>query len=395
MKIKGMKIKGPTATCSDLKDVLSNPPHDMTDRKKLIATLSKDACALPVNDITTKDVLENLKGKKIAYTVDDETLTVYARHNEDKAITCCSLQPNLKLIGQHNEDYLFAYRFHLKSLENARLEFFSPDFMQNQDKEKINYTGHKASPNLIFNKGELAGQILTKTFDSQALGEKRLYDLYIPKGFKPDDNAGIVILGDGRSLGFHIRQWEPMIVSGQMRNFVAIGVRSGRRAIVDPKEPYDFDVRNADYIHGYKKGPQRFDQHLSFVADELLPSVKSELGLDTPAEKTVLIGGSSAGSFALWGTMKRPDVFGVSIGMSPSGPIPEDVSSEAATRTYYISAGIYEPGFRANAIGYESVLKSSNATTDLKSYPDGHSADQRAQRMVEVLPLIFPVQKND
>ena len=142
--------------------------------------------------------------------------------------------------------------------------------------------------------------------------------------------------------------------------------------------------------YNYKKGPQRFEPHLKFVTDELLSNVASELGLTPRPETTILMGGSSAGSFALWGVMQRPDIFGHSVGTSPSGPIPESISELAATRNYYTSAGYYEPGFLANAMLYKEELEKAGAEVDIASYPDGHSVDHRARRMVEVLPRIIP-----
>ena len=387
--IKDVKYQGPTAQCSEIEDVLANPPGDMTDKQNLIATLSRDACALPVSDITVSNVQAILDGKKIAYEVEGGVLTVYASHTAEQAITCCSLQPQLKLIGKVEDNYFFAYRFRLKDLDEARLEFFSPNFMESQDKEEVNYVGENARSNRDFLEGDLEGTLTTASFSSTALNEKRQYSLYVPPGFQPGDKVGLVVIGDGSALGFLVREWEPLIKSSKVGKFVAIGIHSGQRSIVDPSKTYDFDVRNADYIHNYQKGPQRFDQHLSFVVDELIPSVVSSLEIDIAPEETVLMGGSSAGSFALWGALKRPDMFGFSVGMSPSGPVPEEVSDLAAKGTYYISAGLYEPGFRGNAVLYDEKIRQSGAKTDLKTYPDGHSFDHRAQRMVEVLPLIF------
>ena len=391
--IKDLHFQGPSAECSEIKDVLVNPPEDITKKQQLIAELSLDACAIPVNDITVEDVVDSLEGKKIAYKIQDDILTVYAKHTADKAITCCSLQPSLTLIGKQGDDFMFAYRFQLNRLESARLEFFSPDFMSSQDNEKISFIGSEALPDRAFNNDELGGQLTTKTFESSILNEKRKYSIYVPPGFKSGEEIGLIVLGDGSSLGFLVREWEPLIASGKLGNFVAIGVMSGERAIIDADKTYDFDVRNADYIHDYSKGPKRFDKHLSFVVDELIPSVVSDLDIKIKPEKTVLMGGSSAGSFALWGVLKRPDMFGVSVGISPSGPIPEDISDQAARRRYFISAGLYEPGFRANAVLYDEILSMSGAQTDLKTYPDGHSMDHRAQRMVEVLPVLIPAEK--
>lgn len=388
--IQDVKYNGPGAYCADITALLANPPSDMTEKQNLIATLSQDACQLPSNDISVTDVQTGLAGEKLAYQVDGDTLTVFAKYNKETARACCSIQTSLQLIGQESDLNYFASRFHLKNLDAARLEFFAPDYFENDDKVKLFYEGPEAFPDREMNTDELNGILTERVFESTTLGEKRIYDLYVPQWFEPGDDVGLVVLGDGVSLGFHVREWEPLIASGKLTPFVAIGVRSGRRAISEPAKDYDFDVRNSDYIHGYTKGPQRFDAHLRFVTDELMPAIKDELAISPDPEATVLIGGSSAGSFALWGVMKRPDVFGVSVGTSPSGPIPDAISDLAARRSYYISAGIYEPGFLYNAVSYEKVLRQAGAQVDLETYSDGHSVDHRAQRMVEVLPHIFP-----
>ena len=392
--IKGVKFKGPGAYCGDIDDLLSSPPDDMSAKQKKVTELSRDACSLPSDDITIDDAQSALNGKKVAYKIEGNILTLFARHAKEEAIICCSIQSSLLQIGQVDGHYLFAKRFRLKDLDAARLEFFAPDYFESQDRQKEFYKGTNAFADLDmleFKVDKLGGKmIIENVIKSEALGEDRIYDLYLPKGFKAGDKVGLIVLGDGGSLGFFVRQWEPLINKGTLGKFVAIGVRSGQRGIANPGKEYDFDVRNADYIKGIKHGPQRFDDHLKFVADELIPAVTAELNLNVSPENTVLMGGSSAGSFALWGVMTRPDIFGVSIGTSPSGPVPESISVEASRRKYYISAGLYEPGFHYNAIGYYDILSAAGAEADLITYSDGHSSDHRQRRMADLLPHIFP-----
>jgi len=384
--IKNMAYKGPNALCTQIETILVNPPPDMTAKQKKEAMLSRDVCRLPSDDITIDDAIAALDADTIAFDIKNNIITLYVLSAQDKHRVCCSLQTYLLKIGKTQTGNYFAGRYRLKDLNQARLQFFRPDFSG----KPIFFKGSLSFVDIPFNKGELLGHYTEGVIDSTALNEKRKYQLYTPPGFKMGDNVPILMLGDGSSLGYYIRQWEPMILAGTVAPFVAIGINSGKRAVVDPQKQYDFDVRNADYIYNYSKGPQRFSNHLTFVIDELLTRVAAELGLTPRAGTTALAGGSSAGSFALWGVMKRPDIFGYSIGTSPSGPIPKDISALAATRHYYMSAGLYEPGFLTNAELYMSFLSQAGAHTDITTYPDGHSDDHKAMQMVAVLPKIFP-----
>lgn len=387
--IKTLDYRGPSALCSDIADVLANPPPDITAWQKRVAELSiNNACRLSGEDITQETIETALGDENFAFDIGQNAITIYARSDANTHRICCSLQPSLLPVGQTNSGNLFAARYRLSDLQAARLEFRSPD-MQKQYFHK----GPLAPQDLSLNTDALSGHHSDGILVSASLDETRGYQLYTPPEFNAGDDIPIVIIGDGVSLGYYIRQWEPLILDGTIAPFIGIGVKSGKRAIIDPQKPYDFDVRNADYIKNYSRGPQRFDAHLKFVTDELLPAVTSELSVTPKPETTILMGGSSAGSFAMWGVLSRPDIFGHAVAMSPSGPTTIEISPLAATRNYYISAGLYEPNFHTNAEFYQNALEAAGAAVDFKLYPDGHSSDHRALRMVDALRKILPAQQ--
>lgn len=384
--IDDLSFQGPNALCSEIEAVLDDPPVYMTEWQMRVAQLSENACRLPSDDITLEAARAALGDDSFAYEIESNRLTVFARSDAEEQRLCCSLQPSLLPLAETPDGNIFAGRYRLEGLHEARLEFHRPGF----EGDPILYRGEEAQRDLYVEAGELQGTHSEGTLYSGALDETRAYQLYTPPGYKPGDDVGLVIIGDGVSLGYYIRQWEPMVLDGRMAPFIAIGVLSGKRAVIDPQREYDFDIRNSDYIINYKNGPQRFAPHLKFVTDELMPKIATDLGYQMSAEKTALVGGSSGGSFALWGVMTRPDIFGHAIGTSPSGPVKLDLSDLAATRSYYIDAGLYEPNFHANAQFYAEGLNDAGANVDLRIYADGHSADHRALYMAYALPIIFP-----
>lgn len=388
--IDNLDYRGPDSLCSDIEDIIDNPPTDITPWQTRVAELSlKNACRLPSKDLTLEIAEAELGDKDFAYQKDKNTLTIFARSESESQRACCSLQTSLLPVAKTLEGNIFAGRYQLNNLDAARLEFRSPNM-----KEKFFYKGFKAADNLILNEDELEGTHSEGVITSLSLDEKRAYQLYLPPNYKTGKQLPIVIIGDGVSLGYFIRQWEPLILEGKLNPFIAIGVLSGRRGVIDPQKTYDFDIRNSDYIKNYSKGPQRFNAHLDFVTDELLPNITTKLEISAKPESTILMGGSSGGSFAMWGVLSRPDIFGHSVAMSPSGPVNIDVSRLAASRHYYISAGSYEPNFHANAEFYQEALHAAGTMTDLKIYPDGHSSDHRELRMVDALERILSNTQN-
>lgn len=384
--IDDVSYRGPNALCPEIEDVLDYPPSDMTEWQTRVAQLSENACRLPSDDLTVEIAQAALGNDSFAYEIESNRLTVYARSDQDEQRLCCSLQSSLLPVARTPQGNIFAGRYRLESLHEARLDFRRPGFKG----KPILYRGENAQVDLYLETGELQGAHSEGTLYSAVLDETRAYQLYTPPGHTPGDDVGLVVMGDGISLGYYIRQWEPMVLDGRMAPFIAIGVLSGKRAVIDPQRDYDFNIRNSDYIINYKDGPQRFKPHLQFVTDELMPKIAAELGYQLSAEKTALVGGSSGGSFALWGVMTRPDIFGHAVGTSPSGPVELDLSDLAAERYYYIDAGLYEPNFHANAQFYAEAIQEAGANVDLRIYADGHSADHRALYMAYALPKIFP-----
>ena len=55
---------------------------------------------------------------------------------------------------------------------------------------------------------------------------------------------------------------------------------------------------------------------VDLIADEILPTILAELGIDQNAERTALAGCSVAGVASIYALVKRPDVFGAAFGFS-------------------------------------------------------------------------------
>lgn len=237
---------------------------------------------------------------------------------------------------------------------------------------------------------KLAGTLRTYTIASKALGESRDVMVYLPPNAQP--GLSVVYMADGQSSKGFAEVIEPLILEKRIAPTALVGIFHG---------PYTGDIKNYEPEKDFRAreylkvvDPDRFQQHLKFVADEVLPWAEKELGVSQDPRKRALMGYSNGGAFALTASIERPDLFGHILPFSIAVIDLQDLKKGAEGKrlpTYWMAAGTLEP-FIVNTDAAQKVVNPFARRVHLDHYVTGH--DQAFWRLAfaKSLPAIFPSQ---
>ena len=163
--------------------------------------------------------------------------------------------------------------------------------------------------------GRSRGQVLRHRIQSHSLGGPRELFVYLPPGYGQGNRRyPVLYLQDGQNLlgrrGWDvIRAVERETQAGRARQAIMIGVNhAGAGRIHEYSPSHDREV-------GDGGGAKRY---LRFVTDELKPWVDRTFRTLGDARHTVIGGSSMGGLMSMYAGLKRPDVFGGVLAMSPS-----------------------------------------------------------------------------
>ncbi|MGB3624734.1 MAG: alpha/beta hydrolase-fold protein [Henriciella sp.] len=375
-------------SCSDAESYATNYPEKAKSvGVQTLLGLAAETCTLPVGDITPAEAEDALEDKRIAWDMRGDTLTLYAR-SEKTPIVCCSLHsPDWTSLS---EDDLWATRLRMTNLQQSMLHFF---MMGDEDETELSWRGPDAPAALPFTTNPdtpLAGTVLEETLDSPQLNETRKLSIYLPPDHDPNGNWPVLVLADGEEADYYGRLVEERTLSGEVRPFVVIGLHSGSDAIVHEKT-FDFDVRAGDYLPEYRDAPERFDAHLEWVTETVLPWAREEFGVTTKTSETVVAGKSNGAVFALQAALLRPDVFRHAIVMSPGYmPLASTPDTGGKKARFLISAGTYEPSFYYSADAAVRTLEDAEYDVSFRPFYAGHYIDQWDVALHDALAETFP-----
>lgn len=375
-------------SCSEAESYAEDYPEKAKSAgAQTLLGLAADTCTLPVEDITASQAEDALGDKRIAWEMGDETLTLYAR-SEETPIVCCSLHsPDWTSLST---DDLWATRLRMKNLKQSMLHLF---VMGDDDETELSWRGPDAPAALPFTENPdtpLEGTVLEETLHSPQLNETRKLSIYLPPDHDPSGEWPVLVLGDGASADYYGRLVEERTLSGEVTPFVIIGLQSGSDAIVGEKT-FNFDVRSSDYLPEYRDAPERFDAHLAWVTETVLPWAREQFGITEKTNETVVAGKSSGGVFALNAGLRRPDVFGQAIVMSPGGRALETTPDTGGKKArFLISAGTYEPAFYYSADTAVRTLEEARYDVSFRPFHAGHYIDQWDIALHDALAETFP-----
>ena len=160
------------------------------------------------------------------------------------------------------------------------------------------------------------GQVQRHRIQSRALGGQRELFVYLPPGYNPRGGKRypVLYMQDGQNLlgrrGWDVtRAVERETRAGRARPAIIVGVNhAGAGRIHEYSPSHDRQV-------GGGGGAKRY---LRFVTDELMPWGDRTFRTRGDKRHTVIGGSSMGGLMSLYAGLKRPDVFGGVMAMSPS-----------------------------------------------------------------------------
>lgn len=177
------------------------------------------------------------------------------------------------------------------------------------------------------------GEIHDDIIDSDQITGIRMLRVYVPARELIDSPLPLIIVNDGHkafeparaqresnapweqsgTLQLH-RIMDGLICAGEVKPsiIVAIGPRASSRL--------DDFIPEREKISGTEIGGDG-EQYLNFLCGDLLEIIYSKygsIGLSHQASDRIVLGTSMAGFSALYAALKRPDIFGAALAMSPS-----------------------------------------------------------------------------
>jgi enterochelin esterase-like enzyme len=172
------------------------------------------------------------------------------------------------------------------------------------------------------------------------------------------------VLADGESARSFTEVLEPAILAGMVPPVLLVGVHNA----VDPASPWP-DRRAEEYVPGQNR--RRFDAHLRFVVDEVIPWATTQHG--AAAKPWVAAGFSNGGDWAVAAAQRRPEVFTAVAAFSVGGVASRitDKARAAAVR-HYLAAGTLETGFRQATRQWAQHLQRAGLDCRYHEWVGGH-----------------------
>ncbi len=345
--------------CAALDGANENNDPELAER----IAIARYACRLPIEDIDDHAAQAGLGDQSLFALRSGNTLTVFARTvDAQQPDLRGSLRGRLERIG---DSPFAAARFRLTDLDRAHITISANGL-------SWSWRGPNA-PARPERKAELNGRLFEQTLHSDALGETRRLQIYLPPGFSHRSNYAAVFIGDGQWLRAYARFVEPLIERGELPALVLVGALSGQDGIVEDRSDLGGDIRGLDYLPDYLGNTERFPDHMRFFSQELVAYAVREYGVTTDPHRRVVSGHSNAASLAFWAAYLHADVFGNAIVMSQAWRPVENIAQSSTRARFYMSAGLYEQPFLRTTRRTAAALRSQGYNVTLDETAGGHN----------------------
>lgn len=317
----------------------------------------------------------------LAAWAEDDILHVLWRGQADEVHLAAGIQPQLWPV-QGAKD-LWEASVRIRRLAEAVITIAvlprrADDDQGSQISDKLVWRGPQA-PVLLPTAASLAGAITEHVLDSAALGAPRAVTVYRPPG-QPAPLLGCVLADGGAARSF-AGTLEPAILTGAVPPVLLVGVHNA----VDPATPGP-DLRAREYVPG--RDQRRFDAHLGFVVDRVIPWATEQLG--ATATPWTAAGFSNGGDWAIAAAQCRPGVF-TRVAAFSVGVVPDKVSEQAraAGVRHYLAAGTLEPGFRRVTHQWAQHLQRAGLGCRYREWIGGHDHLWWAQQLPAALEWLL------
>jgi enterochelin esterase-like enzyme len=208
----------------------------------------------------------------------------------------------------------------------------------------------------------LRGAVEEHTLSSQALRTERQLTVYQP----PDPRWPVpgCLLADGEAVRGFAPALEWAIGAGAIPPVRLVGLHNALGSL-DARS----DLRAQEYLPGRNR--RRFDAHLRFVTDEVIPWANERFG--PVAGRWVAAGFSNGAVWAIAAGQRRPDLIGAVAAFS-AGVVPQRISGAArsARIPHYLAAGTLEPWFRRSTRQWAERLAKAGLPYRHEEWIGGH-----------------------
>jgi enterochelin esterase-like enzyme len=308
-----------------------------------------------------------LDGEPLTTWAEGEILHVLWRGQAEEVQLAAGVQPRMWPVD--GADGLWEASLRIRRLDEAVIKIAVAPRQAGNDQgvrvtDTVTWHGPRA-PAELRRAETLAGTLEEHTLDSAALRAPRGVTVYRPPG--TERLLPGCVLADGGSVPGFAAVLEPAILAGSVAPVVLVGVHNA----VDPARMWP-DRRTQEYVPGTDR--RRFDAHLRFVTDEVIPWAADRFGVREKAS-WVAAGFSNGGAWAIGAAQRQPDAFRAVAAFSAGVP-PRRISGQAraARVRHYLAAGTLETGFRRATTQWAERLHRAGLPYQHQEWVGGHDS---------------------
>ena len=251
----------------------------------------------------------------------------------------------------------------------------------------------------------------TDSIYSEELGEYRKHEIYLPKGFDPENQYPIIYGADGQMWqvdDYFKSTLDSLIDHEIIRPVILVGSHSNDKEVpgtsmqTEDGSSFSMQYRFFEYVrtdHGadlHASLENIYQRHMNYFVSELLPQVEGELGQEPDWADRFFYGVSNGAAFGANLIVTHPSLIGSYILYSTLGA---DISADSwSTDTTYprlfIQYGDQEgDAFREEAEYLQDTYRELGAHCELTEYEGGHQETIWRVLFTARLVQLFSVEK--
>ena len=258
----------------------------------------------------------------------------------------------------------------------------------NQLKE---YRGPDAPP-LPRSSFPIKGQVFKYQIKSKHLGGYRKFEVYMP-AIESSDPLPVVYMTDGQAFDRYTGPIDWKIENGEIQPIIVVAIHNGGYVGDRNKvQSIEFDYRAKEYLGGL--GDERYEQHCSFLIEEVMPFVEENHNASSDKSKRALSGYSNGGAYVLTASVDHPDLFGhvfpYSVAFFDRDDLKENLKGKSdKLPKYRFAAGILEHFIKGTQESH-AIVKDAGVDAEIRTYVAGHDPLLWKVALLEDLQAIFP-----